>query len=713
MSAPALAPGAGHAATGEEGSAVNVLPWPDGRRGDAGVADGAAGAVPLEALAVAALRVDSASGRVRAANAAALALLGLARDEVIGAAAAALLATPEDAAFWAEAASDAQAGLHSRATLLRPDGQTRQIERWARPAGDGCSHVLTLVDASEQHAAEQARERLLAELRATLESTADALLVTDLGGRVRAWNQRLVELWALPESLLRARDAEAVFAWMAREVVDPPDDARRVAGLLASAGEPAQERLTLRSGRIVERLSLPQRHGELACGRVTSFRDLTERVEADRRAERMALADALTGLPNRRYLTARLATLLARAAQEGSTLALLQLDLDHFKQINDSFGEQVGDRVLREVATRLCSGLREGDVIARVGGDQFALLLPGCDAEGAEHAARRLLERVCAPFEADGGTYTVTCSVGAALYPRDAQQPDDLLRHAETAKQRAKQAGRATWRLHRSAAAGIDSRSRLALDHAMRQALAAGRFRLHYQPQVALADGRLVGVEALIRWRDPERGDIPPGQFIPVAEDSGLIVAIGDWVLERAVRQAAEWRDGGLDLPVAVNVSALQFQHEGFVERIGAVLREHALPPALLELELTESILLREAREARERMLALAALGVQLSIDDFGTGYSSLAYLKQLPLRRLKIDRTFVRGLPADAGDAGIVRAIVQIAHALGLGVLAEGVETAAQRDFLVAAGCDQMQGWLIAPALDVAQLARHPVWPR
>jgi diguanylate cyclase (GGDEF)-like protein/PAS domain S-box-containing protein len=683
---------------------VSVLRWPDGRRGEALPTDPAA--VPLEALAVAALRVDSASGRVCAANAAALALLGRTRDEVVGAHAAALLATPEDAAFWAEAAGDAQAALQSHATLLRADGQTRHVERSAQPAGDGRNHVLTLIDATGQQAAEQARERLLAELRATLESTADALLVTDLGGRMRAWNRRFVELWALPEALLRARDAEAVFAWMAREVVDPPDDAGRVARLLASADEPAQDRLTLRNGRIVERLSLPQRHGELACGRVTSFRDLTERVEADRRAERMALSDALTGLPNRRYLSARLATLLARAGQEGSPLALLQLDLDHFKQINDSFGEAVGDRVLREVATRLCGALREGDAIARVGGDQFALLLPGCDAEGADHAGRRLLERVCAPFEVDGQAYTVTCSVGAALYPRDALQPDDLLRHAETAMQRAKQAGRATWRLHRSAVASAELRSRLALDHAMRQALAAERFRLHYQPQVALADGRIVGVEALIRWRDPERGDIPPAQFIPVAEDSGFIVAIGDWVLERAVRQAAQWRDQGLDLPVAVNVSALQFQHEGFVERVAAVLHAHALPPQLLELELTESILLREAREARERMLALAALGVPLSIDDFGTGYSSLAYLKQLPLRRLKIDRAFVRGLPADDGDAGIVRAIVQLAHALGLGVLAEGVETAAQREFLVAAGCDHMQGWLVAPALDVAQLA-------
>jgi diguanylate cyclase (GGDEF)-like protein/PAS domain S-box-containing protein len=684
---------------------VTVLRWPDGRR------DGAAGdpaTVPIEALGVAAWRVDGATRVVRAVNDAALALLGLARDEVIGAPAESLLATPEDAAFWAESALAPTASLRSRTTLARLDGQLRHVERWVRPAGDGRGFIVTLVDLTEQHAAEQARERLVAELQATLESTADALLVTDLGGRVQAWNRRFAELWEMPESLLRARDADAVFAWMAREIVEPADDARRVELLRTSAHAGAQDRLTLRNGRVVERVSLPQRHGELACGRVYSFRDLTERIEADRRVEQMSFTDALTGLPNRRYLTARLAPAAALALREGFGFALLYLDLDHFKQVNDSFGPDTGDRVLREVAARLRAGLREGDLIARVGGDQFVLLLHRADADGAERGARRVLDVVAAPFEVDGSAFTVTCSVGVALFPRDAHQPEELVRHAETAMQHAKQGGRAGYRMHRAQAAGTDLRLRLELDHAMRLALASNRFRLHYQPQVALADGRVVGVEALIRWRDPERGDVPPGAFIPVAEDTGFIVAIGDWVLERAARQAAHWHAQGLAVPVAVNVSALQFQHEGFVDRVAQVLREHALPPHLLELELTESILLRDAHGALERLHALARLGVQLSIDDFGTGYSSLAYLKRFPIGRLKIDRGFVRGLPGDDGDAGIVRAIVQIAHALGLKVIAEGVETEAQREFLAAAGCDEIQGWLIAPALDVAQVARH-----
>lgn len=684
---------------------MTVLRWPAGQR-EPTAADAAA-AVPIDALGVACWMVDAATRTVRAVNDAALALLGLPREQLLGADAATLLATPEDQAFWLEAAADPGAALRSRTVLARRDGAARQVERWVRPAPGG--FVVTLVDLSEQHAAEQSRAQALGELQATLEATADGLLVTDLAGRLRAWNRRFVELWEMPESLLRARDADAVFAWMQREVCEPADDARRIALLRSASQAGAHDRLMLRSGRVIERVSLPRRHGEHMIGRVYAFRDLSERVEADRRVELMSFTDALTGLPNRRYLAARLAPAAALAAREGRGFALMYLDLDHFKRVNDSLGHEAGDRVLREVGARLRAALREGDLIARVGGDQFALLLHFSDAAGAEAGAQRLLEVVAEPFDVDGSAFTVTCSVGVALFPRDARHPQELLRHAETAMQQAKQAGRAGWRAHRAAPDGsVDLRSRIALDHAMRMALASERFRLHYQPQVALDDGITVGLEALLRWRDPERGDVPPGEFIPVAEDSGFIVALGDWVLERAVRQAAQWRRDGLAVPVAVNVSALQFQHDGFVDRVAQVLRDHALPAPLLELELTESILLHDAREALERLRALARLGVCLAIDDFGKGFSSLGYLKQFPIRRLKIDRGFVAGLPGDDGDAGIVRAVVQIAQSLGLAVIAEGVETEAQRAFLQRIGCHEIQGWLVAPALDVAQATRH-----
>ncbi|MFO1297327.1 MAG: EAL domain-containing protein [Rubrivivax sp.] len=265
-----------------------------------------------------------------------------------------------------------------------------------------------------------------------------------------------------------------------------------------------------------------------------------------------------------------------------------------------------------------------------------------------------------------------------------------------------KHAGRGNVRVHQ-ARAEVDRRSHMMLDHAMRQALVSGQFRLAYQPQVDLEGGRIVGAEALLRWRDPKLGDVSPARFIPVAEESGFIVAIGDWVLAQAVRQATLWHQRGWTVPVAVNVSALQFHQAQFVERVAGVLAVSGLPPQLLELELTESILVNEAEEALARLRALKRLGVHLSIDDFGTGYSSLAYLKQFPIGKLKIDRSFVRGLPGDEADAGIVRAILQMSRALGMRAIAEGVESEQQRQFLVAEGCAEMQGFLYAPALEPA----------
>ncbi|MBE0547249.1 MAG: EAL domain-containing protein, partial [Rubrivivax sp.] len=314
--------------------------------------------------------------------------------------------------------------------------------------------------------------------------------------------------------------------------------------------------------------------------------------------------------------------------------------------------------------------------------------------------AMPMLQVVAQPFDNDGVPFTLTCSIGIALAPSHGSTLNDLARHADTAMRAVKADGRANFRLHQLRTE-VDRRQHIRLDHAMRQALASNRFRLHYQPQVSLAGGRIVGAEALLRWRDPEHGDMSPVHFIPVAEDSGFIVALGDWVLTQAVRQAALWHQRGHAVPVSINVSALQFRQSSFADRVGSVLAVSGLPAQLLELELTESILVHDADEALQRLHALAALGVRLSIDDFGTGYSSLAYLKRFPIGKLKIDRSFVTGLPADDSDAGIVCAIVQMARALGMKVIAEGVETEAQRQFLHDAGCDEFQGWLFAPALD------------
>ncbi len=648
---------------------------------------------------------------VVAANAAAATLFARPRQALIGSPAASLAASPEDLAYWDAAAAGCVEVLLSDTVMATPDGGGLHVSRSIRPVaapGDLLPrHALVMLqDRSAEQRAANEREVALAELQATLESTADGILVTDLCGRIRAFNRRFAQLWGMPAALLQGRDDAAVQAWLARSVIDGDDYAQRLVALQQATLIHATDRLELHSGQVFERVTRPMCSGGQPQGRVWSFRDLTERLAADRRIEALTFSDVLTGLPNRRRLGERFTAAVAAARGHpgkggaGASFALLLIDLDRFRKINDSLGHDIGDRVLLDVAQRIHGCLRGDDMLARLGGDQFAVLVCPADAAAAEATARRVLNVVAQPCSVDGAQFTLTCSIGMALCPAHGAHIDDVLHHAEAAMRAVKGAGRAHYRLHQARADG-DRRQHMKLDHAMRQALVSGRFRLHYQPQVRLADGAVVGAEALLRWRDPELGDVSPGRFIPVAEESGFIVAIGDWVLSQAVRQAVLWHQRGMALPIAINVSALQFQQTQFVDRVASVLAVSGLPPHLLELELTESILVHDANEALVRLEGLAALGVKLSIDDFGTGYSSLSYLKRFPIGKLKIDRSFVSGLPGDDSDAGIVRAILQMASALGMQCIAEGVETEAQRQFLLDAGCDEFQGFLFAPALD------------
>ena len=666
----------------------------------------------IEGLPQASWIVELATRRVVAANAAALALLALPKPALLGQRADHLLATPEDGAWWDEVEAGCATPLRSETVVCTADGRTVHVERCAAPLAAGSSGppshgIVTLIDRSNQHKAENEREELVAELQATLESTADGIFVTDLAGRVRAFNRRFAQIWGVPDDLLQDRNDAAIHDWMRRSVVEPDAYERRLTAVQQATLLSTTERLQLHSGQVLERVTRPLWSRGRPHGRVYSFRDLTERIAADQRIEELALTDALTGLPNRRQLADKVAAAALRSRQHGQGFALLVVDLDRFRQINDSLGHDIGDRVLLDVTQRIQGCMRSHDVLARIGGDQFVVLVHDADAGAAESTARRVLNVVAQPCSVDGAQFTLTCSIGVALCPLHGQTVDELVRHAETAMRAVKAGGRANYRFHQ-ARAEVDLRSHMNLDHAMRQALVSGRFRLHYQPQVRLADGALVGAEALLRWRDPELGEVAPGRFIPVAEDSGFIVAIGDWVLSQAVRQGALWFDSGRSVPIAVNVSALQFQQAQFVDRVASVLAVSGLPPRLLELELTESILVRDADEALQRLHALARLGVKLSIDDFGTGYSSLAYLKRFPIGKLKIDRSFVKGLPSDESDAGIVRAILQMARALGMNVIAEGVETETQRQFLQATGCDEFQGFLYAPALDAMSFEKH-----
>ena len=662
----------------------------------------------LDALPDAAWLVALADRRVVAANAAAEALFGQPRTALLGRRAEELAASPEDLAYWSECMSAPTGPMHSETplTVLGDGGEARVLHalRSIRPlpAAEGApSHALVVVqDRSEARRAEQEHDARLADLQATLESSADGLLVTDLAGRIRACNRRFAELWGLPIELLQQRDDEAIAQWMRNSMPDGEAYALRLQLLREAPLLQATDRLALHGGQMLERVTHPLWRDGRPAGRVWSFRDLSERVAARQRIETLERLDVLTGLPNRHRFATEVEAALQRLERGGRGLALLVIDLDRFGQLNDSLGHAVGDRVLRDCAQRISACLRDDDQLARIGGDQFALLLVPADDQAAETAARRVLNAVAQPQSIDGAQFVTTCSIGIALAPAHGRGADDLMRHAEAAMRAAKQSGRATLCLHQVRSEG-DRRARMQLDSAMRQALVSGRFRLQYQPQVHLADGTLVGAEALLRWRDPALGEVPPSRFIPVAEESGFIVAIGEWVLSQAVRQVALWQQRGHALPIAVNVSALQFKQPQFVDRVAHVLAVSGIAPQLLELELTESILLHDADEALARLQALKRLGVRLSIDDFGTGYSSLAYLKRFPIGKLKIDRSFVQGLPDDGRDAGIVRAILQMAGALDMKVIAEGVETEAQRAFLQAAGCDQFQGWLYAPALD------------
>ena len=458
---------------------------------------------------------------------------------------------------------------------LAADGRLLHVTRRISPLTwreGGPSHYLVVVrDRSEQQREQLDRETLVAELQATLESTADGILVTDLAGRIRAFNQRFAALWGLPKDLLDGSHDDAVFDWMRRSVADGRSYQRRLAALQESALMRAERTLQLLSGCTLEMVTQPQICRGRPIGRVWAFRDRTELVKAGRRIETLITTDALTGLPNRRHLGDALELALAHARRDGTGFALLLLDLDRFKQINDSLGSEVGDRVLVEVGERIKTCLRQGDLLARLGGDQFALLVHGLGPAWRRGGGRARARRHRTRLRLDGSQFTLTCSIGIALFPGDGGESGELIRHAETAMQRAKQGGRAAFRFHQPSH-DADLRTRMRLDHAMRQALTAQRFRLAYQPQVGIHGDTIIGAEALLRWRDPELGEVAPTQFIPVAEESGFIVALGDWVLGQAVRQAASWRSAGMPLKVAVNVSALQFQQADFVDRVAAAL---------------------------------------------------------------------------------------------------------------------------------------------
>ncbi|MGH8314294.1 MAG: putative bifunctional diguanylate cyclase/phosphodiesterase [Steroidobacterales bacterium] len=436
--------------------------------------------------------------------------------------------------------------------------------------------------------------------------------------------------------------------------------------------------------------------------RVTHFvgmqYDITEIIRYQEELEHQANHDALTGLANRNLLKDRLQQALALAQRYKRPFDLTFIDLDNFKLINDSLGHDIGDRLLKIVAERLATCVQDGDTVARLGGDEFVLLVTGQEQEdGVYRAAQRVMAVIAQPFLVDEREFKITCSIGIASFPRDGDDPDTLLRNADTAMYRAKDLGRNNFQLY-SSEMNADLGERLTLETDLWNAVERRELVLHYQPKVELQTGRIVGMEALLRWHHPTKGMIPPGKFIPVAEQSSLIAQIGGWVIHEACAQNKAWQDADLrPVPVAVNISARQLHDKDLVETIRSALEVTGLRPEFLEIELTESAVMMQADDAINTMARLRGMDVRISLDDFGTGYSSLSYLKRLPVTGLKIDQSFIRDLAFDPDDAAIVRALVVVAHELMLEVTAEGVETLEQVQFLKSHGCGEAQGYYFA----------------
>lgn len=436
----------------------------------------------------------------------------------------------------------------------------------------------------------------------------------------------------------------------------------------------------------------------------TTWRDITDNKKAEDRISQLANFDALTGLPNRILLTDRINQAISIAQRSGESLTLMFLDLDHFKNVNDSLGHHVGDELLIQLAKRLKALVRKEDTVSRLGGDEFIVVLTGADANGATHVAKKLLEVIAQPYLIEQYELIITPSIGMALYPHDGKDFDTLFKCADTAMYRSKQSGRNNYCFFTPEMQEHAMRT-LQLENALRHAVEFGQLVLHYQPQVSLASGRVIGAEALVRWQHPEFGLVPPAEFIPISEETGQILQIGEWVLRTAIRQMKAWMDSGLGpMMIAVNLSSVQFRHLHLPELVTQILKEVQLPPEYLELELTESVAMDNPLAAIEVMNNLHKRGIRMAIDDFGTGYSSLSYLKRFQAYKLKIDQSFVRDITEDADDKAIVSAIISLAKSLGMKTIAEGVETEGQLAYLREQCCDEVQGYFYSKPLPADQ---------
>lgn len=605
--------------------------------------------------------------------------------------------------------------------IVRPDG----TERWAIIRGraifddarDPALMAGITLDITERKLAEQARrvtERALREsderFRQMAENIPEVFWLTDVAtGNMLYINPAYETVWG--------RTRESLFAdpeqWI--EAIHP-DDRQRIRNAAENRQAPEHYDLEYRvirpdgSIRHIHDRASPIRDDEGNVYRVAGIaQDVTSRKKQEERIHYLAYHDALTGLPNRALMMDRLGQAIEQAHRHRDMLAVLFFDVDRFKTINDTLGHQAGDFLLKQAGTCLSKVLREQDTVARVGGDEFLILLPDVSIpDDAAHVARKILESFSAPMEVADHVLHVTASIGISIYPRDTDEAETLVKFADSALYLAKEHGRNTFRFF-SPELDAGVRTRLHLENDLRGAIARDELLLRYQPIMDPATGQFEGAEALVSWQHPEHGLLGPADFVPIAEESGLIMQIGEWVLRSAASQARKWQDAGnSEFRVCVNLSRRQLDHPDLADTMQRILEETGCDPHLLELEITESSTMNEPEQAIAKLLVLHEMGIGLALDDFGTGYSSLSYLKRFPLDRLKIDRSFVKGIPDDHDDMAIVQATIVLAHQLNLSLVAEGVETEAQSAFLESKGCNEIQGSLIASPMSPEDLAAH-----
>lgn len=615
--------------------------------------------------------------------------------------------------------------------LVSPGLGSGDVGIWRHRRKDGSEFDVELMSYRIQHGRQQVRavvardvtthNRIVEDTRRQLErfefasdATNDVMLDWDLAND---------ELWRSPNYAAVLGRNEAATGNTALRMADwlehiHPEDRARVHELLLAVSESSSSqwnhefRLVRDDGKVmhvVARGHVTFAEDGSARRLVFVLQDLTERKEQEERTRFLADHDELTGLPNRSLFRQALNKALERSERSGKMLSILFFDLDRFKNINDSLGHDAGDEVLRAVAERLTACVRKIDMVARFGGDEFAVLTEGLTAEDqASTVARKILEALSTPMVLAGRQYRPAASIGISTYPTDGHDAQSLLKHADIAMYRAKEEGRGTFQFY-SEQLNTHSLQRLEFESNLSNALNNREFVLYYQPKIDLATGSITGVEALIRWISPQFGFVPPGEFIAIAEDTGLIVPIGRWVAQTACVQNRAWQKSGLpQLRIAINISARQMADKGLVEFVSDTVRKTGLTVESLELEITESAVMSNQGHAEKVLAELKQLGFHLTMDDFGTGYSSLAYLKRFPFDSVKIDQSFVRGIPESKDDGAIVEAIIAMAHSLQLKVVAEGVETKAQADFLRKLGCDQAQGYHYSkpiPSSDIVKL--------